>query len=180
MSVHPHTYGQYRALIFDLSLMKLTEWFILVRGWTLENFVISQTYFHLSGGVAKERHTLKCCCWFMNSLSLFLSLPFRSRLSRKDFTSLYRFLLARVTSNMLEKIITKTIISILTLHALCWYCTVWHIYLYTLAVSSSLGGSRQHKRTTKTMGALFRSWHIAEVILYQEEKKNIYIYIYVG
>ena len=30
-------------------------------------------------------------------------------------------------------------------------------YLYTLAVSPSLGGSRQHKRTTKTMGVLLRS-----------------------
>ena len=32
------------------------------------------------------------------------------------------------------------------------------IYLYTLAISPSLGGSRQHKRTTKTMGAPLRSY----------------------
>ena len=31
------------------------------------------------------------------------------------------------------------------------------IYLYTLAISPSLGGSRQHKRTTKTMGTPLRS-----------------------
>ena len=31
------------------------------------------------------------------------------------------------------------------------------IYLYTLAVSPSLGGSRQHKETTKTMGVSLRS-----------------------
>ena len=31
------------------------------------------------------------------------------------------------------------------------------IYLYTLAASPSLGGSRQHKRTTKTMGISLRS-----------------------
>ena len=29
--------------------------------------------------------------------------------------------------------------------------------LYTLAVSPSLGGSRQHKKTTKTLGVLLRS-----------------------
>ena len=34
---------------------------------------------------------------------------------------------------------------------------VYSIYLYTLAVSPSLGGSRQHKRATKTMGTPFRS-----------------------
>ena len=32
-----------------------------------------------------------------------------------------------------------------------------YIYLYTLAISPSLGGSRQHKRTTKTMGNPLRS-----------------------
>ena len=31
------------------------------------------------------------------------------------------------------------------------------IYLYTLAVSPSLGGSQQHNETTKTMGFLLRS-----------------------
>ena len=31
------------------------------------------------------------------------------------------------------------------------------IYLYTLAISPSLGGSRQHKRTTKIMGNPLRS-----------------------
>ena len=31
------------------------------------------------------------------------------------------------------------------------------IYLYTFAVSPSLGGSQRHKRTTKTMGVLLRS-----------------------
>ena len=30
-------------------------------------------------------------------------------------------------------------------------------YLYTLAISPSLGGSRQHKRTTKTMETPLRS-----------------------
>ena len=36
-------------------------------------------------------------------------------------------------------------------------CDNISICLYTLAVSPSLGGSRQHKRTTKTMGISLRS-----------------------
>ena len=38
-----------------------------------------------------------------------------------------------------------------------FYRCVFFKYLYTLAVSRSLGGSRQHKRTTKTMGTSLRS-----------------------
>ena len=34
---------------------------------------------------------------------------------------------------------------------------LFQFYLYTLAVSPSLGGSRQHKETTKTVGVLLRS-----------------------
>ena len=34
---------------------------------------------------------------------------------------------------------------------------LFYLYLYTLAISPSLGGSRQHKRTTKTMGTPLRS-----------------------
>ena len=38
-----------------------------------------------------------------------------------------------------------------------YFWVLVHIYLYTLAISPSLGGSRQHKRTTKTMGTPLRS-----------------------
>ena len=38
-----------------------------------------------------------------------------------------------------------------------FFCPSTAIYLYTLAISPSLGGSRQHKRTTKTMGTPLRS-----------------------
>ena len=37
-----------------------------------------------------------------------------------------------------------------------------YLYLYTLAISPSLGGSRQHKRTTKTMGTPLRSYSNGE------------------